>query len=212
MNADLKQYSRGEEIANSIIHGLGALFSVVGMTVLITLALQKQSPVHLISYIIYGSSLIFLYTASTLYHALPFLTAKKIFKIFDHIGIYLLIAGTYTPFLLINLQGSLGLAMLFGIWAFATLGILFKLFFTGRFHLVSTFLYIAMGWLIVVAYKPMALVLHSEIIQWILAGGLFYTGGTVVYLMKRIPYHHAVWHVFVLLGSICHFVAIVNAM
>lgn len=212
MNAELKQYSRGEEIANSIIHGLGALFSVVGMTVLLTLALQKQSAVHLISYIIYGSSLIFLYTASTLYHALPFLTAKKIFKIFDHIGIYLLIAGTYTPFLLINLQGSLGLAMLFGIWSFASLGIIFKLFFTGRFRLVSTFLYIAMGWLIVIAYKPMALVLSSETIQWILAGGLFYTGGTVIYLMKRIPYHHAIWHVFVILGSICHYVAVVKAM
>jgi hemolysin III len=212
MNPRVPEYSKGEEIANSIIHGLGALFSVVGMTVLLVLAVLKGTSAHLISYLIYGSTLIFLYTASTLYHALPFLGAKKIFKIFDHIGIYLLIAGTYTPFLIINLSGPLATGMLVGIWTFAALGIIFKLFFTGRFRLFSTLLYVAMGWLIIIAYKPMALVLKPETIQWILAGGLFYTGGTVAYLMKRVPFHHAVWHTFVILGSICHYVAVVGAM
>lgn len=206
------EYSKNEEIANSIIHGLGALFSVVGMTVLLVLAVLKGTQAHLVAYLIYGSSLIFLYTASTLYHALPFLKAKQIFKVFDHIGIYLLIAGTYTPFLILNLQGKWAAGMLFGVWMLALMGIVFKLFFTGRFRLLSTLLYIAMGWLIVIAYKPMAAVLKVETIQWILAGGLFYTGGTVAYLMKRVPYHHAVWHSFVILGSICHYIAIVGAM
>lgn len=202
----------GEEIANSVIHGLGALFSVVGMTVLITLAVQMHSMVHFISYLIYGSSLIFLYTASTLYHALPFLTAKKIFKIFDHIGIYFLIAGTYTPFLLINLKGDNAIILLGVIWFLAFAGIIFKLFFTGKFRLLSTFLYVAMGWLIVVQYGPISEALSTTTMQWLFGGGLFYTGGAVVYLMKRIPYHHAVWHVFVILGSVCHYGAVINAM
>ncbi|MCA9506942.1 MAG: hemolysin III family protein [Myxococcales bacterium] len=212
MNINVKQYSRGEEIANSIIHGIGALFSVVGTTVLLTLAIQKHSALHLISYTIYGSSLIFLYTASTLYHALPFLTAKKIFKIFDHIGIYLLIAGTYTPFLLINMKGTFALIMMAVIWTLAGMGLIFKLFFTGRFRLLSTILYVAMGWLIVVAYKPLAQALEPAAMQWLLIGGLFYTGGSVTYLMKKISYHHAIWHVFVILGSLSHYIAVVRSM
>ncbi len=206
------QYSRGEEIANSVIHGLGALLGVVGMTVLLVLAMLYGTRAHFVSYLIYGSSLIFLYAASTLYHALPFIKAKSIFKVLDHVGIYLLIAGTYTPFLVLNLSGGWALGMLITIWSLALIGSVFKLFFTGRFTLVSTLMYIAMGWVVVVAYKPMTQALSSEIINWILLGGFFYTGGTVVYLMKRVPYHHAVWHGFVLCGSIAHYVAVVIAM
>lgn len=207
-----RQYSRGEEIANSIIHGLGALLGVVGMTVLLVLAILHGTRAHFISYLIYGSSLIFLYAASTLYHALPFVKAKSIFKILDHVGIYLLIAGTYTPFLIINMSGGWALGMLITIWSLALAGSIFKLFFTGRFTLVSTLMYVAMGWVVVVAYKPMTQALMPETINYLLLGGLFYTGGTVVYLMKRVPYHHAVWHGFVLFGSIAHFVAVVEAM
>ncbi len=212
LKTNLRQYSRGEEIANSIIHGLGALLGVVGMTVLLVFAVLYGTRAHFISYLIYGSSLIFLYSASTLYHALPFLKAKSIFKVLDHVGIYFLIAGTYTPFLLINLSGPWAVGMLITIWSLALIGTIFKLFFTGRFTLVSTLMYIAMGWVIIIAYAPMSEALSPEIIKWILLGGFFYTGGTVVYLMKRVPYHHAVWHSFVLFGSIAHYIAVLSAM
>jgi hemolysin III len=207
----VKQYSRGEEIANSIIHGIGALLGIVGMTVLLVLAVLFDTRAHFISYLIYGASLIFLYSSSTLYHALPFIKAKQIFKILDHIGIYFLIAGTYTPFLVLNLAGPWAVGMLIAIWSLALVGSIFKLFFTGRFTLVSTLMYIAMGWLVIIAYKPMTEALSRETLMWILLGGFFYTTGTIVYLMKRVAYHHAVWHAFVLAGSIAHFVAIVGA-
>lgn len=209
---NLHQYSFGEEVANSVIHGLGALFSIVGLTVLLVLATQIGSTAHVVSYAVYGSSLIFLYLASTLYHALPHKTAKKVFKTLDHIGIYLLIAGTYTPFLAINLQGPRASQMLILIWLLALAGVIFKLFFTGRFRLLSTGLYIAMGWLIVFAYRPLASNLTPDIMGWMLAGGLFYTGGTGAYLLKNIRYHHAIWHAFVIMGSICHYVAVILAM
>lgn len=212
LNPKLKQYSRGEETANSIIHGLGVLLGVVGMTVLLMLALLYGTTAHFISYLIYGSSLIFLYSASTLYHALPFLKAKRVFKLLDHVGIYFLIAGTYTPFLVVNLGGNWGRGMLIAIWSLALIGTVFKLYFIGRFTLVSTLMYIGMGWVMVVAYEPLSVALAPEIITWILIGGFFYTGGTIAYLMKRVPYHHAVWHSFVLAGSIAHYVAIVRAM
>lgn len=212
MRSQTRQYSRGEEIANSIIHGLGALLGVVGMTVLLVLAMLYKTRAHFVSYLIYGASLIFLYAASTLYHALPFVKAKSIFKILDHIGIYLLIAGTYTPFLVINLGGGWGLGMLVTIWSLALVGSLFKLFFTGRFTLISTLMYVAIGWVVVIAYKPMTGALTKETINWIILGGIFYTSGTLVYLMKRVPYHHAVWHAFVLCGSIFHYIAVFGAM
>lgn len=210
--AELKQYSRGEEIANSIVHGLGVLFGIVGLTVLIMLAFLYGTPAHFISYLIYGSSLIFLYSASTLYHALPFLKAKSIFKVLDHVGIYFLIAGTYTPFLVLNLTGAWAEGMLIAIWSLALIGAVLKLFFTGRFRVASTLAYVAMSWLIIIAYKPMTQALSPEIIKWILWGGLFYTGGVVIYLMKSVRYHHMVWHAFVLLGSICHYVAVLGSM
>lgn len=209
--ADLHQYSFGEEVANSVIHGLGALFSIVGLTVLLVLAVQSGSTAHIVSYIVYGSSLIFLYLASTLYHALPHKTAKRVFKTLDHIGIYLLIAGTYTPFLAINLKEAEASRLLILIWLLALAGVIFKLFFTGRFRLLSTALYIAMGWLIVFAYKPLAPNLTHDTVAWMLAGGLFYTGGTGAYLMKNIRYHHAIWHAFVIMGSVCHYIAVILA-
>ncbi len=210
--AELMQYSRGEEIANSIIHGLGAVFSVVGLTVLLMLAWIYGTNAHFVSYLIYGSSLIFLYLCSTLYHALPFLAAKSVFKTLDHVGIYLLIAGTYTPFLVLNLAGTWALAMLITIWSLAVVGIILKLFFIGRFRLVSTLAYIAMGSIIMIAYRPMTSALAPDTMRWILMGGLFYIGGTIAYLMKKVRYHHAAWHTSVLMGSIFHYIAIVSQL
>ncbi len=191
---------------------MGVLFGIVGTTVLLVFAILYGTTAHLVSYLIYGLSLILLYSASTLYHALPFMKAKSIFKTIDHIAIYMLIAGTYTPFLVLNLTGTWAVGMLVMIWSLALIGTVFKLFFTGRFTIVSTLMYIGMGWVMVIAYEPMSLALSPESIRWILIGGLSYTGGTVVYLMKHVRYHHAVWHTFVLGGSIAHYIAIILAM
>lgn len=208
---DIKQYSKGEEIANSVIHGIGALLSIIGLTVLLVLASINGSSTHFISYLIYGISLIFLYTSSTLYHALPFVKAKTLFKLLDHIGIYLLIAGTYTPFLVLHLSDKLSLWMIIFIWFFAFAGIIFKLFFTGRFKVFSTLMYIAMGWLVVFVYNPMSQSVPDESMNYLFIGGFFYTIGTVAYLMKKIKYHHAVWHTFVFFGSLFHYIAIVSS-
>lgn len=207
----IKQYSLREEIASSVIHGLGALFGIVGLTVLLVLASLYGTAAHVVSYAIYGSSLIILYLASTLYHALPFLAAKKVFKICDHAAIYLLIAGTYTPFLLINLKGALGYGLLTVIWGLALIGVAFKLFFTGSFKLASTLTYLLMGWLAVAAVKPLSEALPQSSFMWIAAGGIAYTVGTVFYLVKKIPFHHAIWHAFVLAGSVCHYAAVISS-
>jgi hemolysin III len=207
----IKQYSLKEEIAHSIIHGLGALFGIVALTVLIVLASLYGTTSHMVSYIVYGSSLILLFLASTLYHALPHMKAKRIFKVADHAAIYLLIAGTYTPFLLLNLKGDWGLALMITVWGLALVGVTFKLFFTGRFKLFSTLTYIFMGWIVVIVAKPLSEALSPESFFWMAAGGLAYMLGTVFYLNKKLPYHHAIWHVFVLAGSICHFVAVVDS-
>ncbi len=207
----LKQYSTGEEIANSIIHGLGVLFGIVGMTILLTLASLFGTMTHFLCYLIYGLSMILLYTSSTLYHALPSLSAKKFFKVCDHVSIYLLIAGSYTPFLVLNIKGTLGWVLVSVIWGCALAGIIFKFFFIGRFTYASTLLYLCMGWMAIVAIKPMAAALTSSGMLLVIVGGLAYTFGTIFYLMKRIRYHHAIWHLFVLTGSVFHFVAILTS-
>lgn len=205
------QYGLGEEIANSVIHGLGIILSIVGLTALLVLSSYFASMAHFVSYLVYGLTLVLLYTSSTLYHSLPSEKAKRFFKVCDHAAIYLLIAGTYTPFLVINLKGDLGETLLWIIWSLAILGVIFKFFFTGRFKIISTLLYIGMGWLIVFAGKPLTAAIGESGMTWLLAGGSTYTLGAVFYLIKKIPYTHAIWHFFVLMGSICHFVAVVKA-
>jgi hemolysin III len=205
----LKQYSKGEEIANSVIHGLGILFGIVSLTVLLTLSSLFGTAHHFICYLIYGLSMILLYTSSTLYHAIPHMGAKKFFKVCDHVSIYLLIAGTYTPFLIINIQGSLGWILLALIWSSAFFGIIFKFFYVGRFTFMSTLFYLAMGWMAIIATKPLSESLSSIGMAWIVAGGIAYTLGTIFYLMKKVRFHHAIWHLFVLAGSVFHFTAIV---
>ena len=199
-----------EELANALTHGLGVVLSAVGGAVLITLAAMWGDAWHVVGASIFVASLVLLYTASTVYHAVPvaWTRARKRLQVFDHCAIYVLIAGTYTPFTLVGLRGPWGWT-LFGLtWGLAAAGVVFKLFTAGRFTLVSTGLYVAMGWLIVIAIKPMLAVLTPGTLAWLVAGGVAYTAGTVFYLSKRIPYAHAIWHLFVLAGSACHFAAV----
>lgn len=201
-------HSLREEIANALTHGLGAVVALGAGAVLITLTALWGDGWQLAGAIVFSVALVLLYVASTLYHAITHTGAKARLKVFDHCAIYLLIAGTYTPFTLISLRGSLGWALFAAIWTLAFAGILFKLFFTGRFKLVSTLMYIAMGWLSVLAIGPMLRQLDPWTLGWLFAGGIAYTAGTLFYLNQRIRYSHAIWHAFVLAGSVCHFVAV----
>jgi hemolysin III len=198
----------GHEIANSVTHGIGIILSVVGLVVLVVMASLHGTVWHIVSFSIYGTSLILLYTASTLYHSLRSPRLKSLFHIIDHSSIYILIAGSYTPFVLVNLRGGWGWSLFGVIWALSFIGIVLKAFFTGRFKAVSTGIYLLMGWLVVIAIKPLMHSMAAGGIAWLLAGGLAYTVGAVIYLWKTIPYHHAIWHLFVLAGSICQYFAV----
>ncbi len=201
-------YTVAEEIANSITHGIGTGLSVAGAAILIALAAKQGDVWRIVSFSIYGASLIILYLASTLYHSFRKPELKRIFKIIDHSAIYLLIAGTYTPFMLISLRGAWGWSLFGIIWGLAFLGILFKAFFIGRFKKLSLLVYLLMGWLCVIAFKQMlANVPHGGLVL-LIAGGLFYTSGVIFYGWHKLKYNHAIWHLFVLGGSLCHYFAI----
>lgn len=199
-----------EEVASALTHGLGAVASIAGAAVLITLAAVFGDAWQVVGASVFGASLVLLYTASTLYHAVWHRTARTRLQVFDHCAIYVLIAGTYTPFTLVGLRGGWGWSLLAVVWALAAAGVVFKLFCTGRFRRLSTFIYLAMGWLVVVATGPMLRALPLSALLWLVAGGLSYTAGTFFYLSRRIPYAHAIWHLFVLGGSVCHFVAVLS--
>jgi hemolysin III len=196
-----------EEFWNALSHGLGALLSLLGATVLVVLAARSGDASRLAGALAFGVTLVLLYTASALYHGVAHPPAKQWLKVLDHCAIYLLIAGSYTPFALIGLRGHGGGLLLATVWALAVSGVVFKGFFTGRFKRVSTALYLAMGWLALVAIKPLWAALPGPTLAWLFAGGLAYTAGTAFYLSRR-PYAHAVWHGFVLAGSVCHYVAV----
>ena len=198
----------GQEIANSVTHGVGALLSLAGMVVLIVRAAMVGTTIHVISFIIYGVSLFLLHLSSTLYHALHAPRAKRVFWVFDHAAIYLLIAGSYTPFMLISLWGAWGLTLMIAIWTLAILGIVFKSLFIGRLRKTSLILYIAMSWLIVIAGRELWIAVPHEALVLLGAGGLFYTGGIAFFCWKRLPFGHMIWHLFVLGGSACHYFAI----
>lgn len=197
-----------EEFANAFTHGAAALAALVAGTVLITLAAIHGDGWQLGAAIVFATSLLLLYLASTLYHAFHQPVLKGRLKVFDHCAIYLLIAGTYTPFTLIGLRGPWGWSLFATIWALALAGVVFKLFFTGRFKRLSTLIYVAMGWLVLVAIKPVLASLDAWTFGWLVAGGLFYTLGTVFYHRQSIPYSHAIWHLFCIGGSGCHYVAV----
>jgi len=197
-----------EETINAATHGLGTVLGAVGLVVLVAMAVLHGDAWHIASCSIYGGTLVLLFTSSTLYHSCRGERAKHAFRIVDHASIYLLIAGTYTPFLLVNLRGRWGWSLFGVIWALALAGIVFQVFFVSRFRLAQTLIYLAMGWLVLVAVKPLFARVPRAGLLWLLAGGLCYTVGAVFYLWKKLPYHHAVWHLFVLGGSLCHYFAI----
>lgn len=206
--AETTNYSVGEEIANSITHGVGALLSIGGLAVLVGFASLRGDAWHIASCSIFGTTLILLYVASTLYHSIPMPDVKVILRMIDHSAIYLLIAGTYTPFLLVNLRGPWGWSLLATIWGIAIVGILLKTTSFGRLPGVSLTLYLAMSWLIIIAIKPMLAVLDRGGLELLLLGGLTYTAGIIFYCWEKLPYSHAIWHLFVLAGSCFHFFAI----
>ncbi|MRX26917.1 hemolysin III family protein [Kangiella sp. HZ709] len=200
------QYSHGEEVANSISHALGAFLGVAALTMMIMIA---DDGWKLASGIVYGISLIILFTSSTLYHSFRSAKVKKIFKTLDHCAIYTLIAGTYTPYLLISLNGAWGWWLFGVIWLLAVAGIIFKLKFKHRFPKASLIAYILMGWIVVIAIFEMLEKVPAGGLWLLLAGGLSYTFGTIFYAADgKIPYNHAIWHLFVLGGAVCHFLSI----
>ena len=204
----LGRYTRREEFANTCTHGVGAVFSVAALVLLVTYAARHGGPYHIVGVSIFGACLILLYLVSALYHAIRRPEVKQVFRVFDHACIYLLIAGSYTPFTLVNLRGGWGWS-LFGVtWGLALCGILFKVFFRERFSAVSVLLYIGLGWVVIVAVKPVVHAVPIGGLAWLLAGGVLYTSGVIFYLWRRIPYHHAIWHLFVMGGSFCHFLAV----
>lgn len=209
MNQDRASALNLEEILNAVTHGIGTILAIIALCVMVVLY-NDVSEWHLMSGAIYGGSLVLLYLASTLYHSFTNEKLKSLFKFFDHAAIYILIAGNYTPFTLIPLHGSFGWTIFTVIWSLAAIGILFKVFFVKRFKILSTICYLVMGWFAVFMIQPLIAALSIEAIYWLIGGGLFYTVGAAFYLIKRIPYNHAIWHLFVLAGSAAHFIAVVN--
>jgi hemolysin III len=202
------QYSLTEEFLHAFSHGAGAILSIGGLTWMLYISIAASDPWRIVASIVYGLSLVLLFMASTLYHTFHSSSHKHVFKLLDHCAIYLLIAGTYTPFLLVAMRTNIGW-WLFGIvWALATAGILTKLWFRHRFPRVSLVSYLLMGWLVVIIIPQVAEAIGKNGILWLAAGGASYTVGAFFYAQKQMAYSHVIWHVFVLVGSICHFLAI----
>jgi len=201
-------YRFGEELAHSIIHGVGIVLAIAGLSVLVALAAMRGDAVHVTACAIYGTTLILLYVASTLYHSIPLPGAKRVLRVLDHCAIYLLIAGTYTPFALVNLRGAWGWGLFVAVWALALAGVVFKSLATGKARILSVVLYLALGWCVVWVFGPLSRAVPARGLELLFAGGVAYSLGVVFYVWKRLPYHHAIWHVFVLVGSVLHFFAV----
>lgn len=201
-------YSKLEEDINVFSHAMGAIFGIVALVLLVIKAAQFGSVWHVVSFSIFGASLVILYSASAFYHSAKNPIVRKRLKVFDHAAIYVLIAGTYTPFCLVTLNGVIGW-VLFGVaWGVALVGIILKLFFTGRFNIISTLAYVVMGWLIVFAINPLNENLAAGGVKWLVIGGISYTLGAILYAIHQIKYNHAIFHIFVLMGSISHFISV----
>jgi hemolysin III len=205
----IKQYSSLEEIFNSITHAIGALVSIAGLVLLIVFSSIYGNSSHIISCTIFGFTLVLLYTASTLYHSFRKPNLKHLFKILDHSCIYILIAGTYTPFMLVTVSGILGWSIFALVWSLTIIGVVLKVFFVHRFKIISTIAYILMGWLVIFAIKPLFQILPGGGLALLICGGLAYTLGTIFYSWDKLPFNHAIWHLFVLTGSVCHFCAVI---
>ena len=207
-----KRYTLGEEIFNSVSHGVGGLLAIAGTVVLIVFSALYSDAWAVVSASIYGASLIILYTMSTLYHAITNRTAKGFFRIMDHNTIFFLIAGTYTPYTLVTLRGALGWTLFGVVWGAAVLGIVLNSIDLERFKKLSMVCYVAMGWVIILAIKPMKEGLSVLSLTFLLIGGLFYTVGIVFYAIKKVKYFHSVWHLFTVAGSVFHFFSILTAV
>jgi len=202
------RYSAKEERAHTLIHGIGLLLSIGGLIMLITSASQYHDPLHTIGIVIYGTTLILLYASSTLYHGIPHARAKPVLQRLDHMAIFALIAGTYTPFTLVNLRGIWGWSLFGLVWSIAIAGMALELFARKRHKRLSVSLYLGLGWLVLIAVKPMLQSVEVDGLLLLLTGGLFYSFGVIFYVWKSLTYHHAIWHLFVLAGSAAHFVSV----
>ena len=198
-----------EEVANCVTHGVGLVLSIAGLVALVVVACMYGGALQVVSGSVYGASLVILYTASTLYHGARSPRRKRLLQVVDHCGIYLLIAGTYTPFTLITLRGGWGWTLFGLVWGLALAGILFRVLFGDRYRPVAVASYVLLGWLCVIAVKPILATVPTGAILWVVAGGVAYTSGVAFFASERIPHGHAIWHLFVLGGSICHYMAVV---
>ena len=203
-----QHYTPLEEMTNIISHAIGLVLSIVALLLMLIRASESGNTLHIVGAAIFGVSLIALYAASTLYHSAKDPKVRSRLRINDHATIYILIAGTYTPFTLITLNGWVGWTI-FGVsWGMAIAGVTLKIFFTGKYNVLSTLMYVLMGWIIIFAIKPLINSLSSEGLFWLVAGGVAYTTGAVIYSIKKIKFNHAIFHLFVLLGSVCHFISV----
>ncbi|WP_431635748.1 PAQR family membrane homeostasis protein TrhA [Dyella sp. KULCS107] len=202
------RYTFGDELASSIVHGIGIVLSIAGLAALVALSARHGEVRDVVASAVFGTTLVLLYTASTLYHAVPVPKAKPVLRTLDHIAIYLLIAGTYTPFTLIALPGRWGWSLFAAVWTLAALGSVLEFGALRRFRKLSVLLYIGMGWIGMIAFKPLMAHLQTGGMLLLVAGGLAYTLGVPFYLWRRLPYHHSVWHCFVLAGSVLHYLAV----
>lgn len=203
-----RNYQKKEEKWNVITHGFGLVLSIVGMVLLVVRASLYEDAWHIVSFSIYGASMVILYSASTFFHASKPGELRKKLNVFDHASIFLLIAGTYTPFVLITVRGGWGWSIFGVVWGLAIAGIVLKFFFTGRFEKISTAIYVILGWLIIIAIKPLIENLSAQGLFWLALGGISYSVGAAIYLLHKLPYNHTIFHVFVLIGSITHFIAV----
>lgn len=207
MRIKLEDYTVGEEIAHGVTHGIGAALAIAGLTLLVVIAVFQGEVRHVVSFSIYGATLVLLYLASTLYHSLQFRSLRHTLKIIDHAGIYLLIAGTYTPFMILGVGTPAGYAVLTAVWSIAIIGIVYKIFFINKFQLASTLSYLVMGWLSIFVWNQLVAQVPTQGIGLLVAGGILYSVGVIFFIWERMPYNHVVWHLFVLGGSFCHFFA-----
>ncbi len=207
-NAASRPQSVGEEIANGVTHGVGALLGIAALATMVALAAVFGTVWHVVSASVFGATLVLLYAASALYHSIPQSRAKRVLRVLDHSAVFLLIAGTYTPFTLVTLRGSWGWWLFGAVWSLALFGIVLEATPLRRWRAVSMVLYLGMGWAVVVAVRPLMRSLPTDALILLVAGGLAYTAGLVFYAAKRLPYAHAVWHLFVLAGSVCHVLAV----
>lgn len=208
MEEPTHRYTGGEEVANALTHGAGIALSIAALTAMVVESSLHGDATRIVSVSVFGASMVLMYVFSTLYHSVQRPSVKRVFRVFDHLCIYLLIAGTYTPFTLVSIRGGWGWSLFGIIWGLALSGVIFKVFFIGKLRILSVAAYVAMGWLGIIALPPIIATLSSPALFWVSAGGILYTFGVIFYAWRRLPYNHAIWHLFVLAGTTCHFLSI----